>query len=101
MFQFLAALGEVGSHSDKALVLRESMDLVLGFCDRHFFTPYVYPPWLLEGNLLRQTSTLLVITTLGGLLLYLVTAALSYVFLFDKNLLEHPLIIKVCVQVTC
>ena len=66
------------------------MDLVLNVCDRHFLTPYVYPATWSERSTLRQFLTLYVITTLGGWLLYLSFATISYVFIFDHSLKRHP-----------
>ena len=66
------------------------MDLVLNFVDEMFFTPYVYPKSWQEGNIFRQLLTLYMITSIGGWLLYILTASLSYVFLFDKRYKLHP-----------
>ena len=66
------------------------MDLVLNFVDERFLTPYVYPKSWQEGNLFRQLLTLYVMTSVGGWLLYIITASLSYVFLFDKRYKLHP-----------
>ena len=66
------------------------MDLVLNFLDREFLTPYVYPQSFQEGNPFRQLLTLYVITSIGGWLLYFITATLSYIFLFDKRYELHP-----------
>jgi len=67
------------------------MDVVLDVCDRHFFTPYVYPASWSEGNVYRQALSLYVITAVGGLLLYLGMASFSYTFVFDHRLKQHPL----------
>ncbi len=61
------------------------MDVVLDFCDEHLLTPYVYPSWLPEDNPWRQLATLFVVVCLGGTILYLMTASLSYVFVFDQE----------------
>lgn len=66
------------------------MDLVLDFCDHHFLTPYIYPGSLPEDNIFRQYLSLLIISTVGGWLLYIMTAGLSYVFLFDQRYKKHP-----------
>jgi len=66
------------------------MDVVLDICDKFFFTPYIYPSWVPEDNILRQFLTLNIVVDLGGALLYLITASLSYTFIYDKRLLNHP-----------
>ena len=70
------------------------MDLVLAFSDRFFFTRFVYPIGWPEDSWSRQLLSLLVITNVGGLLLYFATAGFSYFFIFDKKLLNHPQILK-------
>ena len=67
------------------------MDLVLDVCDRYLLTPYVYPAAWPEQSLLRQFLSLFTITTVGGWLLYMSFATLSYVFVFDHRLRKHPL----------
>lgn len=66
------------------------MDLVLSALDYNFLTPYVYPQSWPEDNVFRQMLTLYVVTTVGGWLLYIMTASMSYVFLFDKRYKLHP-----------
>lgn len=66
------------------------MDLVLGVLDKNLLTPYVYPPSWQEDNLFRQLLTLYVVTAVGGWILYIGTASLSYIFLFDKRYKLHP-----------
>jgi len=70
------------------------MDVVLEYADYYFFTPNVYPEWWAEDDIWRQFISLNIITNLGGLLLYLITATLSYLFVFDHELLKHPLILE-------
>ncbi|XP_066268394.1 lathosterol oxidase-like [Branchiostoma lanceolatum] len=70
------------------------MDIVLNFADHYIFTPYVYPARWEETDPLRQYLSLLVIVMAGGYLLYLSTASLGYLFLFDKRLLQHPQMLK-------
>ena len=70
------------------------MDLVLDFTDRHFFTPYIYPSAWREDEWTRQLVSLLVIANAGGVLLYFATAAFSYFFVFDKDLMRHSQILK-------
>lgn len=65
------------------------MDVVLEICDDHFFTPYIYPEEWKPHNIWRQFITLNVVTCTGGALLYLITASISYTFIFDKRLLKH------------
>jgi len=68
------------------------MDVVLDVCDRHFFTPYVYPASWSEGNVYRQALSLYMITVVGGFLLYLGMASFnSYTSVFDHRLKQHPL----------
>jgi len=74
------------------------MDLLLSLSDESFFTPYVYPKHWPEDNTWRQLLSLNILVDVGGALLYLITATLSYIFIYDKRLLEHPLILKVVKQ---
>lgn len=71
------------------------MDHILNVADSHFFTPYVYPASWPEDEPLRQIIGLLVVTNLGAALLYLGLGALSYYFIFDHNLMKHPLFLEV------
>ena len=71
------------------------MDVVLNIVDANFFTPYVYPSWLEEGNLVRQLISLNILVDAGGAFLYLFLASLSYYFIFDKELLAHPQMLEV------
>ncbi|XP_063058628.1 lathosterol oxidase [Engraulis encrasicolus] len=66
------------------------MDLILGVADRFFFTPYVYPAWWGEEEPIRQILGLLVVTNLGAAVLYLGLGTLSYVFIFNHELMKHP-----------
>lgn len=50
------------------------MDVVLEFVDKHFLTPFVYPPTWAEDDIWRQFASLWLIATVGGALLYLSTA---------------------------
>ncbi|XP_050417050.1 lathosterol oxidase [Patella vulgata] len=79
------------------------MDIVLDICDQYFFTPYVYPADWVEDNPLRQIISLLVIGNVGGYLLYLIVASLSYKFIYDKRLMEHPQFLKnqIALEITC
>ena len=66
------------------------MDLVLNLVDVYVLTPYIYPSWWDQDDILRQTLTLSVLLVIGGYLMYFFFAFASYVFLFDKRLKEHP-----------
>jgi len=74
------------------------MDVALWFCDKNFFTPYVYPTWLEEENIWRQFVSLNIIVDAGGALLYLLTASLSYYLIYDKRLLAHPQVLENQIQ---
>ena len=71
------------------------MDLVLSVADQYVFTPYLYPESWKETDPLRQIASLLIITNVGGYLMYFIVATLSYVFIFDHRLLKHPQILEV------
>ena len=70
------------------------MDLVLDFVDEHVLNPYVFPESIPSDNVWRQLGVLWAISGIGGGLLYLSTAALGWVFLFDKQLRKHPKFIQ-------
>lgn len=72
------------------------MDLVLNVADYYFFTPYVYPSSWPEDDALRQIIGLMVATNLGAAILYLGLGALSYIFIFDHKLMQHPQFLEVC-----
>ena len=71
------------------------MDIVLDFADDHLLSPYVYPVSWKEDDFIRQALSLFVIVNLSGYALYLITAYLSYIFMFDKRLMKHPQFLKV------
>ena len=75
-----------------------TMDLVLDACDHFFFTPYVYPAALEPDDWRRQLLSLYLVTTIGGIIMYLTMATFSYVFIFDKSLMQHPKFLKNQVQ---
>lgn len=75
--------------------VKSSMDVVLDYADRYFFTPYIYPTSWPEENVFRQLLSLNIISDVGGALLYLITATFSYFFVFDKRHLQHPHILEV------
>lgn len=70
------------------------MDLVLNVADRYFLSSYVYPLTWQEDDVTRQFISLLLIVNIGGAILYLSVATISYFFVFDKRLLEHPQILE-------
>ncbi|KAL0964429.1 hypothetical protein UPYG_G00323720 [Umbra pygmaea] len=70
------------------------MDLVLNVADHYVFTPYVYPSSWPEDSPLRQIISLLVVTNLGVVVLYLGLGWLSYQFIFDRHLMKHTLFLK-------
>ncbi|ESO04503.1 hypothetical protein HELRODRAFT_92484 [Helobdella robusta] len=70
------------------------MDVVLKLTDDYFFTPYIYGEKWLEDYWLRQFISLNLIATCGGYLLYLIVGSFSYIFIFNKDLLRHPLTLK-------
>jgi lathosterol oxidase len=75
------------------------MDLILKFYDDLVFTPYIYPhTWDIEWWP-RQYLSLFVIVTIHSYILYLGMSSLSYFFIFDKKLLEHPKLLKVSIHV--
>ncbi|CCH60755.1 hypothetical protein TBLA_0D02520 [Henningerozyma blattae CBS 6284] len=67
---------------------------------------YGYTPYLMEMseasfgsifprfNVIRQFISMLAIVTVFGWILYFVTASLSYMFVFDKNIFNHPRYLK-------
>ena len=81
------------------------MDLVLDACDYFFFTPYVYPAGLDPNDWRRQALSLYLITTIGGYIMYITMASFSYVFIFDRLLMQHPKFLKnqvrLEIQYTC
>eukprot|EP00126_Sphaerothecum_destruens_P006476 Sdes_comp19375_c0_seq3m10636 len=71
------------------------MDLICDFVEDHFFETYGFynfSNWQ-RDDWKRQIVSLYLIVTLGGLLLYLVSASLSFWFIFDKRLLRHKKIL--------
>ncbi|KAK3107215.1 hypothetical protein FSP39_009666 [Pinctada imbricata] len=70
------------------------MDVVLGLADHYILTPFVYPSTWAENDPARQILSLLMITNIGGYLLYFITATLSYYSIFDRRLMLHSLYIK-------
>lgn len=74
---------------------KQRMDIVLGYADEYVLTPYVYPSNWTEDEPLRQILSLLLVTNIGGYILYFMTATINYFLIFDSRLMKHPLFIKV------
>jgi len=75
------------------------MDDVLHMTDRFLLEPYLYsnfPEWSLvrEPTLARNSFGVWFVFTVGGILMYLSFAALSYIFMFDKQTEKDPLFLK-------
>jgi len=73
------------------------MDIVLEVCENNLLGPYIYGQnfsWP-KDSLGRQFLSLLFLVTLGGYFLYFFTAGLSYILVFDKRLMKHPLFLNV------
>ena len=70
------------------------MDLVLDAADHFVFTPYVYPTSFEPTDWRRQALSLNLITIIGAYVLYFTCATFSYVFFFDKSLVQHPKFLK-------
>jgi len=70
------------------------MDYLLNYADYHLFTPYVYPSAWAEDDIFRQYLSLMVIVTIGGYLLYLIPATLSYYVIYNHDLEKHPLFLE-------
>ncbi|XP_013394103.1 lathosterol oxidase [Lingula anatina] len=69
------------------------MDLVLDVADR-FVLDSVYPTGWARDDPLRQIISLLLVVNIGGLLIYIIPASLSYYFIYDHRLLKHPQILE-------
>ncbi|XP_028666161.1 lathosterol oxidase [Erpetoichthys calabaricus] len=66
------------------------MDLILNIADYYILTPYVYPSTWPENDAFRQIISLLFITNLAAVMLYLMLGSFSYYFIFDHSLMKHP-----------
>ncbi|CAI7935250.1 Fatty acid hydroxylase domain-containing protein, partial [Podarcis lilfordi] len=77
------------------------MDLVLAYADDSVLTPYVYPTAWPENNPFRQFISLIVITNVGALILYLLIGSLSYYFIFDHSLKKHPQYLETSESLVC
>ncbi|GMM49757.1 C-5 sterol desaturase [Starmerella bacillaris] len=67
-----------------------------GVAPTHWFAPteYAAESILLRDNILRQSLTLFLITTFFGWVLYLGTAWISYIFVYDHDNFNHPKFLK-------
>ena len=70
------------------------MDVILKKADYYFLTPYCYPDSWDEDDWKRQLLSLFLLVNVGGCILYLATATLSSLFIFDHRLMKHPLILE-------
>lgn len=70
-----------------------AMDVVLDVCDE-WVLDGVYPASMPRDDVLRQFASLMLIVTTGGILLYLITATLSYYFIFNHDLMKHKRFLK-------
>lgn len=70
------------------------MDLVLNAADQYLLTPYVYPASWEEDDVVRQLISLFVIVNIGGYVMYLSLATISFYFIFDRRLMKHPQFLK-------
>jgi len=72
------------------------MDLVLELCEQEIYTPYLFPSYhaFPKDSLSRQLLGLTLVVIIGGYLLYLIFASLSFLLIYDKTLMKHPLYLK-------
>lgn len=72
------------------------MDDVLYATDRFLLEPYLYSfidsPLVQEPTLPRNIFGVWFILSIGGILMYISFAALSYLFIFDKSAEKDPLV---------
>lgn len=57
-------------------------------------TEFTNASFLSRSNLVREAISILAVTILFGWILYLSVASLSYVFVFDKKIFNHPRYLK-------
>uniref|UniRef100_A0A0G4IE88 Fatty acid hydroxylase domain-containing protein n=1 Tax=Chromera velia CCMP2878 TaxID=1169474 RepID=A0A0G4IE88_9ALVE len=69
------------------------MDLVIDPLDKWVMEPFVYPATWKASDPLRQSCSLFLILTVGGALMYLSAAYLSWCLWFDRRLLKHKKIL--------
>ncbi|XP_072169141.1 lathosterol oxidase-like [Diadema setosum] len=75
------------------------MDIVLNYLDEYLLSRYnVYPESWPEDYWLRQAITLFVVVNVGGAILYFLLAGLSYQFIYDHRLMQHPKFLKNQIQ---
>lgn len=74
------------------------MDLVLNVLDQQLLTPYVYPATWPENDWLRQFFSLLLVVNVGGVIMYFSLASFSFLVVFDRTLMQHPLILENQIQ---
>ncbi|OQR92172.1 sterol-C5-desaturase [Thraustotheca clavata] len=74
------------------------MDLVLKLADTYVLSPFVYSSSWPEGDIYRQAISIFGITMIGGYVLYLSFATLSYFLIYDKEYMKHPKFLKNQVQ---
>ncbi|KAI5966527.1 ERG3 [Candida pseudojiufengensis] len=55
---------------------------------------YFHSSFLERSNILRESLSILIVTTIFGWVLYFITAYLSYLFVFDKKIFNHPRYLK-------
>lgn len=79
---------------NKALNFQNKQD-VYGLAPK--FLPaseYISSSILARSNIFREALSILVVTTIFGWLLYFIVAYLSYLFVFDRKIFNHPRYLK-------
>lgn len=111
LYSTIAPVSLAGSGSAAARVwsnstaLQETLQLLNSKArvnpDVYGYTPYLFDytadtfgSLLPRYNLIRQFASLTLIVTFFGLALYLGSATLSYLFVFDRNIFNHPRYLK-------
>lgn len=69
------------------------MNVILKFSD-HYLLDSLYPQWAERENVLRQTLSIFTISVVGFVILYFLVASLSYLILFDKNIMKSKLFLR-------
>lgn len=93
-----------GSLANNGTLLNETLGLMNQFKvnkDIYGVTPYIFD-WtpttfqsiFYRGNILREFFSLWIIVTIFGWLLYFSMASLSYLFVFDRTIFNHPRYLK-------
>jgi hypothetical protein len=74
------------------------MDVILDIADQYcldgVYSSLPYLHTLARDNIIRQFISLNVITDIFAYILYFTFASMSYYFLYDKELMNHPKFIK-------